>query len=57
MLEPVGAELFHRDRRTDGQTSRHEKSFRNFAKALNKIFFYLLTLDYLPNFDSKNNGI
>jgi len=37
IIRPVGAELFHADRRTDGQTGRHDEAnghFRNIANAL-----------------------
>ena len=35
-IRPVGAELFHADRRTDGQTDMRNLivAFRNFANAL-----------------------
>jgi hypothetical protein len=36
-IRPVGAKLFHADRRTDGQTDRHDEAighFRNIANAL-----------------------
>jgi len=36
-IRPVGAQLFHADRCTDGQTDRHDEAnrhFRNIANAL-----------------------
>jgi hypothetical protein len=38
-IRPVGAELFHADRRTDGQTWRsYEIVFRNFADTPKNVF-------------------
>jgi hypothetical protein len=38
-IRPVGAELFHADRRTDGRADRHDEAnsrFRNFANTPDK---------------------
>jgi len=34
---PMGAELFHGDRQTDGRTDRHDEYFRDLAKASQKV--------------------
>jgi len=41
-VHPVGAELFHEDRRTDGRTdvTKLIVVFRNFSNAPNKYEFY-----------------
>jgi hypothetical protein len=35
-IRPMGAELFHADRRTDGHDEANSRFFCNFAKSANK---------------------
>jgi hypothetical protein len=54
-IRPVGAELFHADGRTDGQTDRYDDAsnrFRNFANVPERSIYFGAGLNYIQEFSS-----